>query len=324
MKRLAYAALAGLLATGAASAQDTTLKMQTIEPSLGQAITMATFANVVTDKLGDVAIEVAAGGAATLHQMEAARGNLDLYMISPTIHILMTNGAAMYKNEPEAPELAKKVNVLMWFPYGQYHFAVRGDSDITTLDDIEGATVFLGPQGGGAYNAAKGWVEATTGLVAGEDYDAIKANWATGFQSFLDGKVDVYVNGCIDPCQQFIQFTETETVRFIGPESDQGEAVDKFLGKFRQRAEIQPGLYENQVNDGPVKSNDTAVGIGVRADLDEELVYRITKAFWENLDSITTDAPWAKALNVDYAARQLGTAQFHPGAARYYKEIGVQ
>ena len=117
--------------------------------------------------------------------------------------------------------------------------------------------------------------------------------------------------------QQFIQFTETETVRFIGPEDDQGEEVDKFLGKFRQRAEIPAGLYENQVNDGPVMSNDTAVGIGVRADLDEELVYRITKAFWENLGSITTDAPWAKALSPDYAAQTLGTATFHPGAARY-------
>ncbi len=324
MKRFAFTALAGLMLAGSASAQDTTLKMQTIEPSLGQAITMATFANIVTDKLDDVSIEVAGGGAATLHQMETARGNLDMYMISPTIHILMSNGAAMYKNEPEAPELAKNVQVLMWFPYGQYHFAVRGDSDITVLDDIEGATVFLGPQGGGAYNAAKGWIEATTGLVAGEDYDAIKANWATGFQSFLDGKVEMYVNGCIDPCQQFIQFTETETVRFIGPEDDQGEEVDKFLGKFRQRAEIPAGLYENQVNDGPVMSNDTAIGIGVRADLDEELVYRITKAFWENLGSITTDAPWAKALSPDYAAQTLGTATFHPGAARYYKEIGVQ
>ncbi|MEE4011668.1 TAXI family TRAP transporter solute-binding subunit [Roseibium sp. FZY0029] len=324
MKRFAFTALAGLLLAGAASAEDTTLKMQTIEPSLGQAITMATFANIVTDKLDDVSIEVAGGGAATLHQMETARGNLDMYMISPTIHILMSNGAAMYKNEPEAPELAKNVQVLMWFPYGQYHFAVRGDSDITVLDDIEGATVFLGPQGGGAYNAAKGWIEATTGLVAGEDYDAIKANWATGFQSFMDGKVEMYVNGCIDPCQQFIQFTETETVRFIGPEDDQGEAVDKFLGKFRHRAEIPAGLYENQVNDGPVMSNDTAVGIGVRADLDEELVYRITKAFWENLDSITTDAPWAKALSPEYAAQTLGTAKFHPGAARYYKEIGIQ
>jgi TRAP transporter TAXI family solute receptor len=323
MKRLAITTLTAALLATAAPAADVTLKMQTIEPSLGQAITMATFANIVTDTLDDVAIEVAGGGAATLHQLEAARGNLDLFMSSPVIHVLMSKGVAMYKGEPEAPAMAKKVQLLMWFPYGQYHFAVRDGSDIETLDDIEGATVFLGPQGGGAYNAAKGWVEATTGLVAGEDYDAIKSNWQTGFQSFLDGKVDVYVNGCLDPCQQFIQFTETETVRFIGPESNAHEGVDKWLGKFRQRAVVPAGIYGKGQSGGEVMSFDTAVGIGVRADLDEDLVYRITKAFWENLGSITSDAPWAKALDPAFAAQKLGTMVVHPGAARYYTEIGV-
>jgi TRAP-type uncharacterized transport system substrate-binding protein len=106
-------------------------------------------------------------------------------MVSPTIYRLMQNGKAMYAKEPEAPELSKNVQLLMWFPYGQYHYTVRAGSDIETLDDIEGASVFLGPAGGGAYNTAKGWIEATTGLVAGEDYEAITANWATGYQSFL-------------------------------------------------------------------------------------------------------------------------------------------
>ena len=323
MKQLAFAAMAAATITGAASAEDQTFKMQTIAPSLGQAITMATFANVVSQNVNGVTIEVASGGAATLHMLEVAKGNLDMSMVSPTIHILMTNGRAMYANTPEAPELAPNVELLMWFPYGQYHFAVRGDSDIMTLDDIEGATVFLGPQGGGAYNAAKGWIEATTGLVAGEDYDVITANWQTGFQAFLDGNIDMYTNGCIDPCQQFIQFTETETVRFLGPESHEGSAVDEFLGQFRTRSEIPAGLYENQVNQGPVMSNDTSVGIGVRADMDEETVYQMTKAFWENLDSITTDAPWAEALDPAFAAAERGTIQLHPGAARYYAEIGA-
>ena len=173
MRSLKTAAILTLAATGPVSAEDMTLKMATIAPSLGQAITMATFANIVTDNLEGVAIEVSGGGAATLHQVEVGRGNLDLSMTSPVIYNLMTAGKAMYKNESEAPDLAKNVDLLMWFPYGAYHFAVRAESDIELLDDIEGASVFLGPQGGGAYNAARGWVEATTGLVAGEDYDAI-------------------------------------------------------------------------------------------------------------------------------------------------------
>lgn len=323
MKTKLAAIAATTLIASSAFAEDVTLKMATIAPSLSQAITMATFANIVTENVDGLTVEVAAGGAATVHQLEVAKGNLDMSMTSPVLHILLNGGKAMYKDVEGHEELAANVSLIMAYPWGAYHFAVRGDSDIQTLDDLEGTSVFLGPQGGGAFNAAKGWIAATTGLVAGEDYDAIKANWQTGYQSFLDGKIDMYVNGCIDPCQQFLQFTETETVRFIGPESHEGEAVDKFLGKFRARAEVPAGLYDGQVNEGPVMSNNTAVGIAVRTDLDEELVYQMTKAFWENIDSITSEAPWAAALSPEAGAKAQGTIKLHPGAARYYKEIGV-
>ena len=159
--------------------------------------------------------------------------------------------------------------------------------------------------------------------MVGEDYDAIKANWQTGFQAFLDGKIDVYVNGCLDPCGQFIQFTETENLRFIGPESDEGEEVDKWLGKWRYRAEVPSGMYDGQTNEGPVMSFDTAVGIGVRADLDDETVYKITKTFWDNLEQVTSEAPWAKALDVKFAASKRGLMELHPGAERYYREVGA-
>ena len=82
-------------------------------------------------------------------------------------------------------------------------------------------------------------------------------------------------------------------------------------------------MYDGQMNDAAITSFDTAVGIGVRADLDEELVYQITKAFWDNLDDVTSDATWAQALDVGFAPVQRGMMQLHPGAARYYEEAGV-
>lgn len=321
MRNVTMAALA-VASFGTVSAAET-LKMATIAPSLGQAITMATFANVVNDNLDGVDIEVSGGGAATVHMMEVGRGNLDMSMTSPVVYNLMAGGKAMYAKEAEAPELAKNYQLLMWFPYGQYHFAVRADSDIEFLDDLEGTTVFLGPQGGGAYNAARGWIEATTGLVVGEDYEAITANWQTGYQAFLDGKIEMYTNGCMDPCGQFIQFTETEELRFLGADDDSGEAVDKWLGKFRYREDIAAGLYDGQMNEDAVTSFNTAVGIGVRADMDAETVYQITKAFWDNVENITSEAPWAKVLSVEYAAAPQGMITLHPGAARYYKEVGA-
>lgn len=323
MRKFTLAATAAItMVAGTLHAEDT-LKMATIAPSLSAAITMSTFANIVNDNVEGVDIEVSGGGAATLHMMEVARGNLDISMTSPVVYNLMATGKAMYAKSPEAPELAKNVKLLMWYPYGAYHFTVRADSDIQTLDDLEGTSVFLGPQGGGAYNGARGWIEASTCLVAGEDYEAIKANWQTGFQAFLDGKIDVYVNGCLDPCGQFIQFTETEELRFLAPEDHEGEAVTKFLGKFRDYEEIPAGLYKGQKNETAGMSWNTSVGVGVRGDLDDDTVYMITKAFWDNIGQITRDAPWAARLDVNHAPKKLGMIDLHPGAARYYKEVGA-
>jgi len=323
MRILTSLLCSSVLIAGAAQAEDIQLRMATVAPGLSAATTMATFANIVTDNLEGVSIEVSAGGAATLHMMEVARGNLDFSMTNPVVYALMSDGRAMYRNEPDAPELAKNLQLLMLYPYGPYHFAVRADSDFELLDDIEGASVFLGPQGGGAFNAARGWVEITTGLVAGEDYETITANWQTGFQAFLDGTIDVYVNGCLDPCGNFIQFTETEKVRFLGPEVHEGDEVTEYLGPFRFREGIPVGIYEGQVNETAVTSFNAMVGIGVRADLDEELVYNVTKTFWEHLDQISSDAPWTAALKTEFSGTNTGRMTLHPGAERYYREIGV-
>ena len=169
----------------------------------------------------------------------------------------------------------------------------------------------------------RGWIEATTGLVVGEDYEAITASWQTGYQAFLDGTVDLYVNGCLDPCQQFLQFAETEDLRFIGPDSHRHSEVEEFLGRWRRITEVAEGLYDGQTNTAPVASFDTAVGIAVRADVDTEIVYRITSAFWDNIEQVSERAPWADALDVRYAATPRGAIRLHPGAERYYRERGA-
>ena len=55
----------------------------------------------------------------------------------------------------------------------------------------------------------------------------------------------------------------------------------------------------------------------------QETVYKITKTFWDNLDQVTSDAAWAKQLDVNFAVTNIGGMTIHPGAARYYREIGV-
>jgi hypothetical protein len=54
---------------------------------------------------------------------------------------------------------------------------------------------------------------------------------------------------------------------------------------------------------------------------DDEFVYQITRTLWENRAKISHPAA-KKFINEENAARFTGT-EFHPGAIRFYKEIGI-
>lgn len=59
----------------------------------------------------------------------------------------------------------------------------------------------------------------------------------------------------------------------------------------------------------------------VTKDLDEDLVYEMTKAVYDNTDQITH----AKGdyITAETALEGLGDMEVHPGAAKYFKEKGV-
>ncbi len=63
--------------------------------------------------------------------------------------------------------------------------------------------------------------------------------------------------------------------------------------------------------------------LAVNADVDEEAVYLITKTIYENLAFLNGIHAATKAMSLDKAIGGL-PAPLHPGAARYYKEQGIE
>lgn len=61
----------------------------------------------------------------------------------------------------------------------------------------------------------------------------------------------------------------------------------------------------------------------MRADVSEDAVYEITKAVWENLSALHEIHRATSDVSLDKALIGLG-APLHPGAARYYREQGVE
>jgi hypothetical protein len=63
--------------------------------------------------------------------------------------------------------------------------------------------------------------------------------------------------------------------------------------------------------------------LGVRADVDEDAVYQITKTIYENLSFLNAIHGATKAMAIEKAIAGL-PMPLHPGAAKYYQEVGIE
>ncbi len=328
MKQFTQFIAAGALALagGAAAADD--VKMATIAPGTSAYLTMSTMATIVNGAQDTHEITVDATGAATKHIVDMADGKLDMVMTSPVVFSLMKNQKAMYQKLSRAPELSNNVNLMFWFPYGGYHVITYADDGIETLEDLRGKKVFLGPPGGGAWNTSRQWIEAQTGMKPGEDFENFKGSWSSAFQAFQDRQVDAYINGGIAPFPQVEQLAATSKLRLLGPDKAtfeaQSDAQKQPTALPGRTVEVIPaGVYgDSVVNDYDVYTIGAVVGVVVRADMSADTVYYITKTFWEGVEEMRPNAPWLEQIQLQYAVQE-GGVPLHPGAQRYYEEIGL-
>ena len=83
---------------------------------------------------------------------------------------------------------------------------------------------------------------------------------------------------------------------------------------------IPAGTYNGQEND--VTTITVKATLIVSADLDEDTVYQVTKAIFDNTEAISAEHAKGAELSIENATSGM-TAPFHAGAARYFAEKGV-
>jgi len=92
------------------------------------------------------------------------------------------------------------------------------------------------------------------------------------------------------------------------------------VGSPYVEATIPAGTYKGQ--DSDVKTAAVINYLVTRADLSDDLVYGMTKAIFENLDTLVAAHAAAKAIVLNQAAKNP-PVPLHPGAERYFREKNV-
>ena len=313
-------ALAGALALSlpASGAMAELYKVASIAPGLSPFVVNTAIAKVVNGHVDDVEFQVRATGAATKHMVDAANGKVDFLFGSPTINWLMAENIGPFKAMENAPELEKKVGMIFSYQIGPYHYVTRADSGIETLADMKGRKVFAGPPGGAAKNVVLRNIKDASGLTA-EDMDVQTFGFDAAIQAFQDDKIDVIVLPTNLPSPPIQQFALTKEIRILDVDIDKLKINAATGGTVNEIAGDSYGA--NQIG-GTARTHGALVNFSAGLHVDEEVVYQVTKAIWENLNEIHETAVWMPSTVRKETALQLIPGRLHPGAERYYREMG--
>ncbi len=162
----------------------------------------------------------------------------------------------------------------------------------------------------------------------GVTYDQIKKNGGAihrvGYNDSValmkDGHIDAFVALTTAPNSSFIALDFSPGIRFL-PVS--ATIADKFIaqnpGFFK--ATVKAGTYKGVTTDVPTIS--TATVLVTNKNVNNELVYKMTKAFWNAHAEIgKVNKSWSQVLLK--TALLAAAVPVHPGAMKYYNEMGVK
>jgi len=197
-------------------------------------------------------------------------------------------------------------------------FVTPTDSGIETLADLRGKRVTVGPAGAGFEYFVGPLLTAHD--ISYDDFSPLNATQQAAVDMLTDGSSDAAFLGGAVPTASITQASASMDIRFLPfGETEKIQLINDFL--FFRPATIPAETYRNQTE--PFDGLDVgSMHFITSANAPDELVYTVTRLLYENRDLVVERHAAGRAINPNNVVRDTGT-EFHPGAIRYYEEIGI-
>ena len=200
--------------------------------------------------------------------------------------------------------------------YAEYvQIVVRADSDIQTIADFKGKSISIGAAGSGVYTNALHVLEAA-GLTL-DDIDAQYLSFSESADGLKNKQIDAAFVCAGIPNAAVTELASTVGVRLIALSDEEVTALTTAHPTYAN-LKLPAATYDLAEDVNCIAITALLV---CSNNLDEELVYQMTKAMYEQ-EGILTHAKAAE-ITLDTAFVGVGDLPLHPGAARYYAEVGA-
>ena len=242
-------------------------------------------------------------------------GELDFGVIQSDVQVDSINGTGAFSEDGPFPELRSLFSV---HPE-PLHVMARADANISSTEDLKGKKVNIANPGSGTRVLAETLLNYT-GIDTSEF--ALTAELKSSEQSaaLCDGKIDATIWAAGLPNGSSMEATSTcevDIVPLTGP------GIDKLLEEnpAYAKATIPGGMYPGNPDD--IQSWGPKATIVTSASVDEDIVYNVVKAIFENFEDFKQLHPAFQILVKEEMVSQSLSAPIHDGAMQYYEEAGL-
>jgi hypothetical protein len=206
-----------------------------------------------------------------------------------------------------------------------FTLAVLENSGIKNLDDIAGKRVNFGPQGSGMYatmevlSYIKGWKKSSFKSITTMDpTDQV--------QALCSGKIDVMLYTAGNPNGVLQESTQNPNpkckVRILNIDT---KTIDKLIkiNPYYVKSKIPGGMYRGNPDD--IQTFGVKATVVATNKVSSDVVYNLTKSVFEKFNDFKALHPVFAPLTRENIVKKEGRfAPLHPGAIRYYKEVGLK
>ena len=194
---------------------------------------------------------------------------------------------------------------------------VTMNPDIKTVADLKGKTVSIGALGSGVYYNAID-VLGVYGM-SEEDINPVYQSFGDSAESLKDNKIDAAFIVAGAPTTAITDLSTSGDVYIVSIEP---EYIDKLieLSPYYSVATISADTYGM---DADATTVAIAAVVLARNDVGETAIYDFVSTIFENVDTITEQHGKGAELDLEFAS-SITDVPYHPGAAKYFAEKGIE
>lgn len=197
---------------------------------------------------------------------------------------------------------------------------VAGDGTVGVLAGLKGEAMALGAQNSGTIGSNR-TIFAGLGIDIEADYELVFGGYGPAAEALQNGQVKGISTPAGVPVGAISQLMASagDAVTLLNFTEEQLAMADGGRNLWTPYP-IPAGTYPGQTED--VMTIAQPNFLATNADIPEEHVYLLTKTIYENLPFLQAIHPATKAMAIESAIAGL-PLPLHPGAVRYYQEVGI-